>query len=287
MRVTFTEVNGIETRYYHEGQGRPLMLVHGAGVSADSWLRNIDGLARDFRVIAPDTLGHGFTGRGAFNGGPPQPHMVRHLVGLADQLKLDRFAICGSSFGAMLSLLTYFEIKDRIERIVLVSSASSTLTDEERAKSSSAAFANGMSAMSDPSLDTVTRRIGRIFHDASKIPPEMLLMQLNIYSRPGVRENYELIMRGMMDFEASRAFRVSDRFHEIEAPLLLVWGLDDKRVIYSRAVEAAGRAREGYLVGIENCSHEPHIEHPERFNALVRQFLRNEGLDAYRVRKAD
>ena len=50
------------------------MLVHGAGISADAWLRNVDALGKDFTVVAPDTLGQGFTGIGAFASGAPQPH---------------------------------------------------------------------------------------------------------------------------------------------------------------------------------------------------------------------
>lgn len=285
MRVHFDTVAGVPTRYYEAGEGHPLLLVHGAGITSDSWLRNVAPLGRHFRVIAPDTLGHGFTGRGEFVGGSPQPYMVDHLIALVDHLGLKRFSICGSSFGAMLSMLTYFKLKDRIDRIILISSASSTLTDEERARSSALAFQNGMSAMNDPSLENVTARLARIFHDPAKIPPELLFIQMTIYARPGVKENYELIMRGMMDFESSRAWRVADRFHEIEVPMLMVWGLDDKRVKFERAVEAAQAAREAYLIGVEGCSHEPHIEHPDRFNDLVRGFLQGEDFSAHRVRR--
>ena len=90
MRVKFTEVNGIPTRYHHEGSGYPLLLIHGVGVSGECWLRNIDALAEDFQVIAPDCIGTGFTGIGDWQGGPPHPYTVKHLIGLADQLGFDQ-----------------------------------------------------------------------------------------------------------------------------------------------------------------------------------------------------
>ena len=102
------------------------MLVHGAGISADAWLRNVDKLAEDFSVVAPDTLGQGFTGVGDFTGGAPQPHFVAHLKALADQVGFDKFAMCGSSFGAMLCILTYFDIPERVEKLILISSGSAT-----------------------------------------------------------------------------------------------------------------------------------------------------------------
>ena len=62
MRVAFTDVDGIRTRYFYEGSGPTLVLIHGLGISADSWTRNIDALAEHFTVYAPDMIGHGFTG---------------------------------------------------------------------------------------------------------------------------------------------------------------------------------------------------------------------------------
>jgi pimeloyl-ACP methyl ester carboxylesterase len=283
MRVVFATVDGVETRWYEAGSGPPLLLIHGGGVSADSWIRMAERLAPDFRIIAPDTLGHGFTGHGGLDGGPPQPHMVRHLRAFIDYLGLTRFAMGGSSYGAMLAMLTYFEVKDRVERLIFFSSASTTLTDEERAKSLKTAYANGTSAIGNPTQETVRARMGRIFHDPSRIPPELIVMQMTIYALPKARQNYDLVMLGMMDLEACRPWRVNDRFGEIEVPLLMLWGLDDKRVKFERAVEAARAAREAYLVGIENCSHEPHIEHADETAALIRRFLKGQPLDEYRV----
>ena len=63
MRASFIDVGGITTRYLHAGEdhGQALLLIHGGGVAADTWLRNIEPLGREFAVYAPDNIGHGFT----------------------------------------------------------------------------------------------------------------------------------------------------------------------------------------------------------------------------------
>lgn len=286
MRVSFIRVNGIETRYYEAGEGPVLFLVHGAGVSADGWVPLMTRLSSRFRVIAPDTMGHGFTGRGSYEGGPPQPAMVDHLVALIDALGEEKIILGGSSFGAMLVMLTYFRIKERVSRLIFFSSASTTLTDEERARSLQMAYANGTSAIGNPTLDNVRARMARLFHDPARLPEELVLMQLTIYSRPEVKESYELIMRGMMDLEAAKPWRVNDRFSEIEVPLLMLWGLDDKRVRYERAVESASAASEAYLVGIRDCSHEPHIEHADEVAGYITQFCDGALAAEHRVKRA-
>ena len=57
----FIDVDGIRTRYFEQGSGRPLLLVHGGQAggsnnSAEKWEQNLSGLAEYFRVIAIDRL---------------------------------------------------------------------------------------------------------------------------------------------------------------------------------------------------------------------------------------
>jgi 2-hydroxy-6-oxonona-2,4-dienedioate hydrolase len=283
MRVKFQNIDGVETRYYIAGEGPPLMLVHGGGVSADSWIRNLPELARHFTVVVPDTLGHGFTDAGALDGGPPQPHMVRHLCALADHLGWQRFSVCGSSYGAQLAILTYFALPDRVAHLVLISSASATLSEAELKVSLDAAYRNGSSAIFDPTYENCRARMARINYSDHAVPPEVLLMQLNIYSRPNAGRNYDLVMKGLMRLVECRPYRVAERFAEIAIPTLLVWGKDDQRVLMSRAIDAARAMPLGRLVALEGCRHEPHMEHPEKFNALVQEFLQQRDPLKYRV----
>ena len=279
MRVKFTEVSGIPTRYHYEGEtGYPLMLVHGVGVSGECWLRNIDALAEDFQVVAPDCMGVGFTGIGDWQGGPPHPHTVMHLIGLADQLGFDKFAIAGSSLGAMMAMLTHFEIPDRVEKLILISSGSGTLPEQEIGTKLKESYANGISAYGNPTYEACLKRMQNVFYNPDDVPPELILSQLTTYRLPGILEAYKMRMEGLMDVEAMRPYRTAERLHEITAACLLIWGLNDPRVIFSRAEEAAAKIANATLVGFDKCKHAPHMEHPERLNTLVRRFLKAEQL---------
>ena len=283
MRVTFAEIGGITTRYFHWGESYPLLLLHGAGVSADTWMRNIDALGADFRVLAPDTLGHGFTGNGDYREGPPAPFVIEHLKAFVDHMKLDRFSVAGSSYGAVMAILLYFEMRERIEKLVLVSSGSSTLSEEEGLKVRKESFANGISAIADPTLASCRKRMENIFYDPAAVPDELIFMQLTMYALPGVCEMYEARMKGNMDLEAARPYRVAERLHEIEVPTLMLFGRNDPRVDFAKAEEAAASIAQSRLIGLDKCKHHPHVEHPQQFNALVRQFLTGtvlEDLDA-------
>ena len=124
MRAAFIDVDGIRTRYLYEGSGPPLFLLHGVGVSGDTFCRNIDVLSAHFAVCAPDMLGHGFTDSVDYRGGPPQPHIVRHLGRLADLLGFRTYSVAGSSFGGLIASLMYFDRPEQVDRLIVIGSGS-------------------------------------------------------------------------------------------------------------------------------------------------------------------
>jgi 2-hydroxy-6-oxo-octa-2,4-dienoate hydrolase len=112
----------LDTNYHEAGTGKPVILLHGSGpgVSAwTNWKRVIPALATDFRVIAPDMAGFGFTER--------NPELqydmklwVKHLIGLMDALEIDKASLVGNSFGGSLALAAAARFPDRFERLVLM-----------------------------------------------------------------------------------------------------------------------------------------------------------------------
>src|SRR5262245_28117834 len=118
------DVNGIATNYHDEGQGAPVVLIHGSGPGVTAWAnwRNtIPFLAKRFRVIAPDILGFGYTERPAGVEYNAQT-WTNHLVGFLDALDLNTVSIVGNSFGGALALNVATKHPDRVDRLVLMGS---------------------------------------------------------------------------------------------------------------------------------------------------------------------
>lgn len=273
MRVHFTNIGGIATRYYQAGEGPALLLLHGAGMSADVWLRNIDVLAANFTVFAPDLVGHGFTDADDGGEGPPHPAILRHLTAFVDHLGLNRFGAVGSSFGALIAGLLHLQMPARLTRLVFGSSGSIMNDGTDGGAGIGAAYKNGLAAMRNPDFDVCVSRMAQIFHDPSKIPPELTFIQMTMFARPGALAAYERRFRGMMDTAACAPFRLAHRLESITAPVLLVWGADDVRGRIAVTQEAVGRFAKARMVTIPACGHHPHMEHPDMFNRLVADFM--------------
>lgn len=273
MRIKLIDVDGVRTRYIHAGTGYPLILLHGVGVSADTFLRNVDALGRDFAVYAPDMLGHGFTDSVDYAGGPPQPHIVAHLGSFADALGLERYCVAGSSFGALIAALMYFDRPARVDGLVLIGSGSTFHPPEEQAEVLKAVFANASKALGDPTLESCRQRLANIVHDPATVPEEMLLVQLTSYALPDRFDAYKATIKGMADSVASDVHRVYTRLDKLDLPCLVITGRQDIRSSIEFTEAGCRVMPDAELHVFEDCNHMPYIEHPEKFNALVASFV--------------
>ena len=229
MRASFIDVGGITTRYLHAGEdhGQALLLIHGGGVAADTWLRNIEPLGREFAVYAPDNIGHGFTDAIELGSDLPQPHTTRHLVDFLDTLGIDRFSVAGSSYGALIAGLIYFEIPERVEKLILVGSSSVFDTDENYRKALQGAYDNAARTIGNPGLADCRRRMNNAVHDPATVPEELLLMQLTQYARPDRAAFYVTANRNRVEAQGPIGYRINGRLEEIAVPTLVVQGARD------------------------------------------------------------
>lgn len=105
----FVAANGIETHYWEAGSGPALILLHGGSASNDpvwepfgwGWSAYAEQLASDFRVLAPDLRGHGWT----HNPSGPVSYdlLAEDLAAFITALGLERPAVIGFSDGGVLA----------------------------------------------------------------------------------------------------------------------------------------------------------------------------------------
>ena len=275
MRAKFIDVAGTQTRVLHEGEGNAqvLLLIHGFGSSADTWMHNIDVLGQDFHVVVPDLVGHGFTGSVDLGDGPSHPKAVEHLFGVLDVLGIDHFIPCGSSYGGLLGALMYFEAPDRVPKLIINGSGSTFNTEQQLATALEGTKANSSIAMLDPTLESCRIRSQGTVHDPASVPEPFVFMRLTIYSQPPVVDAWRTQLDAMMDMDKMRPYRIYDRLEDIDVETLIVWGRQDPRGLHEQAIAGAKRMPNARLVTYENCGHLPFLEKPEQYNSDIREFL--------------
>jgi pimeloyl-ACP methyl ester carboxylesterase len=117
-------LGNLETRYLSHGEGPPLLLLHGFTGAGLDWrhLFDLDGLARQWRLIVPDLRGHG----GSNNPGGAFSHRqcAGDVLALLDHLKVGRCRAIGLSLGGNILLHLATRQPDRVQAMVTVSSPS-------------------------------------------------------------------------------------------------------------------------------------------------------------------
>lgn len=114
-------VDGVRLSYFVEGQGDPVVLLHGLGSSANlNWRASgtVRSLSQHYRVIALDFPGHGRSDSPS-NASAYGVAMVNDVVRLLDHLHIRRAHIVGYSMGGMVALKLAVLHPDRVHSVLL------------------------------------------------------------------------------------------------------------------------------------------------------------------------
>jgi len=117
----FVEVDGLRVHYWDEGEGQPVVLVHGASGNLRDWTFSIaPRLARSYRVIAFDRPGLGYSDRPERNGWDPRVQ-ARVLRAATRAIGAERPVLVGHSWGGALVMGWALETPDEVAGTVPVS----------------------------------------------------------------------------------------------------------------------------------------------------------------------
>jgi (E)-2-((N-methylformamido)methylene)succinate hydrolase len=119
------------TRYAVEGNGPPVLLIHGVGARLDNWDGVATLLSRSFTVVRHDLRGHGKSGKA------PGPYSLEQFaddaIELLDHLGIARAHVAGHSLGGMIAIKVATRHPQRVDRLAVLSAAAGR-TEEERRK---------------------------------------------------------------------------------------------------------------------------------------------------------
>lgn len=126
--VPDVDSQGVRIHYELAGQGRPLVLLHGATLEGSAWSRAgyVEALERDHRLLILDWRGHGQSAK------PHDPKayqgevMARDILAVVDAEAIERFAIWGHSSGGWLAWVTALAAPERVAAMIATGSADPT-----------------------------------------------------------------------------------------------------------------------------------------------------------------
>jgi pimeloyl-ACP methyl ester carboxylesterase len=119
MRV---DVNGTGIEVQVEGEGRPVVLLHGFPDSGRLWRNQVPALAgAGFRVIVPDLRGYGASDKPTEVESYALPYLAGDVLGVLDHLGIERAHVVGHDWGAALAWAIASLAGDRVDHLVAMS----------------------------------------------------------------------------------------------------------------------------------------------------------------------
>lgn len=273
------QVNGINIDYYEAGAesavggGLPLVMLHGGGPGASSWSNfgtALPGFAEQFRTILIDQPGFGGSDKPEVVGNYYR-HAASYVIGLLDQLGIDRVHLLGNSLGGGTAMRLALEHPGRVGRLILMGPGGLSLNlfhadPTEGVK-------RLMEFNLNPTREALKAFISTMVVNQDLVTDELVEARFADATAPGSRE--AMISMGMSfynpdTFEDGMLWREA---HRLRKHTLLTWGREDRVNPLDGAMVALKLIPKAQLHVFPNCGHWAQIEAAEEFREVSTQFL--------------
>lgn len=257
-----------------EGQDDIVLLIHGLAGSSKTWDAVMPPLAQHTDVIAPDLLGHGESAKpsgdyslGAFASG------LRDFLAVLD---VPRVTIVGHSFGGGVAMQLAYQHPELVDRLVLVGSGGLGREVSWLLRMLSLPGFEYLMPLGFPKPAVefgtgIGRELSRRGLRSERLG-EMWRAYASLAGAPN-RKAFVRTMRGVIE-PTGQTIDATDRLYlAARVPTMLVWG-DRDPIIPVAHGKAAHEAIDGSRLEImEGMGHFPHVEEPERFAAVLLDFI--------------
>lgn len=253
--MPFAAVNGANLYYEQHGRGPDVVFLHGAGGNHLSWWQQIPALQDDFRCTVFDTRGWGIStgemalGRFVFG---------TDLVALMDDLGIERAHIVAQSMGGRAVAWFARRSPERIVSLLLCGTTAGATNDRIRELQDELRDRRGPGGLRQHSL-------GAPFEDADPAHAA-LYRQIANFNPPRPKG---LLGRPPASYRGS----MHDHLSNMRVPIMFAVGELDMITSPHMIREAHSLVRGSEYVEFEGAGHSAYFEQPERFNAVLRDFL--------------
>ncbi len=262
----FVTIDGLAVHYRDEGKGLPIVLLHGAASSLQTWDGWVKRLSPHYRVIRLDLPGYGLTGPNA-----DRDYSMRRYVGFLDaflkKLKVENCYLAGNSLGGHIAVEFAFEHKDSVNKLILIDSGGYPLDE-----SGILAVRMARNPVLRPLVRYATPRffvamnIRQVYGMKERISEDLIDRYYELLLRDGNRETF-------ISMENGKSEDSSTHIRTIRIPTLILWGDRDKIIPVRFAGYFHRDIPDSRLIVYQGVGHVPHEEIPEKTASDVLSFL--------------
>jgi pimeloyl-ACP methyl ester carboxylesterase len=269
----YIELDSVKIRYWQQGQGEPIILLHGSNSCVETWSFNINQLAQHYRVYAFDMVGTGRSDK------PVADYSLDYQVGFLqcfmDALNITSPTLIGNSMGGAIALKFAIQFPERVNKLVLISSLG--LGREINILARLLSTFPAIAYLSRPSRQGAKAVLTSCVYDAQSLPSEWIELSYEFFQLLGRKQATVSMIKTHFNFWGLRnevLEPIMTQLKNIAAPTLIFWGKQDRVIPAKHAKIAAEQIPDSFVQIFDRCGHWAHVEYAAEFNQQTLKFLK-------------
>lgn len=262
----FLVINGTLLHYRIEGEGEPILLLHGSFSSLHTFDAWAEILATKYRVVRLDLVGFGLTGPNSENRYDMEHHLF-YLKTFVDILGLKEFYLGGSSLGGWLAWEFTLRYPAYVRKLILLASAGFLEPNNIPLP-----FKMARTPLFGRVIKYVVQRnileqfVREVYYNQDKVTESLVTRYYDLFTREGNPEAFLLMV--------NEKFKDNTKnLKNIAVPTLILWGREDKWIPVQNARRFHEAIPHNRMLIYERVGHLPMEEIPLQTAKALLKFL--------------
>lgn len=236
--------------FIDEGEGENLLLLHGLFGALSNWETVVNEFQKDYRVLIPVLPIYTLPVREA-----GLTRLNKFVEEFVETMGLSEMHIMGNSLGGHIGLIFTLANQEKVSSLTLTGS--------------SGLFENSMggSYPKRGNYDYIDERVRFTFYNPETAAKE--LVDEVFQTMQSIKKSLSIVAIA----KSAQRHNMAGEITSIKIPTLLIWGLNDTITPPAVAHEFNRLIPNSILKFVDECCHAPMMEHPEKFNKLLKEFL--------------
>jgi 2-hydroxymuconate-semialdehyde hydrolase len=248
------------------GTGDVIIFIHGSGPGVSAWANwrlVIPELKGEYRIIAPDMAGFGFTERKE-NEVYSRENWTNQIIEIMDALNVKKAHFVGNSFGGAMALAMAINHPERVGKMVLMGSVGVSFP-----------ITNGLDDVwgYEPSIENMRKLLDIFAYDRSIVNDELARLRYEASIRPGFQESFSKMFpaprQRWVDALAFDEAQIKNIPHET----MIIHGRDDLVIPLENSLRLNQLIDNSQLHIFGRCGHWTQIEKNKEFCEILRDFF--------------
>lgn len=261
------QTGAFQTNYHDLGAGFPCLFLHGSGPGVTAWAnwnKLFPLLKDDFRILAPDMAGFGFTERPA-DAVYTMSKWVKQAIDFLDAMNVEKANLVGNSFGGALALAIAINHPQRVNKLVLMGSMGVSFS-----------LTYGLDRVwgYTPSLANMEELLEIFTYDHSFANEDLIKTRYESSMQPGFQESFSAMFPAPRQESVERMAGNQHYIRNIKHETLIIHGREDRVIPLETSLKLIQLIENAQLHIFGKCGHWTQIEHTEEFADLLRGFFK-------------